>query len=196
MRNRPGTRTGTATRILDVAERLAETRGYNGFSYADVAVEVGVTKASLHYHFPSKAELGRTLLERYTRRFMSELEGIAALEASSVHKLHQYVEIYSEALREERMCLCGIFTAEWATLPESMQAAIRRFFALNETWLTALLEAGRAEGAFVFESHPSDLASVVTSALEGALLLARTGAEPARFTAVTSQLLRTIVPAE
>ena len=56
---------GTATRILDVAERLAQVRGFNGFSYADIAAEVGITKAALHYHFASKADLGEALISRY-----------------------------------------------------------------------------------------------------------------------------------
>jgi TetR/AcrR family transcriptional repressor of nem operon len=62
----PKTETGTRGRILDTAERLVQTRGFNGFSYADVATELGVTKASLHYHFPGKAELGEALVARYT----------------------------------------------------------------------------------------------------------------------------------
>ena len=61
----PKTETGTRARILDAAEQLVQTRGFNGFSYADVATELGVTKASLHYHFPGKAELGEALIARY-----------------------------------------------------------------------------------------------------------------------------------
>lgn len=188
-------RTDTSTRILDVAERLAQTRGYNGFSYADVAAEVGVTKASLHYHFPSKAELGRTLVERYARRFEAELEEISALDDSAVHKLRRYVEIYSTVLGRERMCLCGILTAEWVTLPPGVQDAVREFFAVNARWLESLLETGRAAGVFAFDAPPAEVASMVTSALEGALLLARSGVESARFESVAAQLVRTIAPA-
>ena len=68
---------GTATRILDVAERLAQVRGFNGFSYADIAAEVGITKAALHYHFASKADLGKALISRYAARFG---EALAAIE--------------------------------------------------------------------------------------------------------------------
>lgn len=195
MRNTPATSTDTSTRILDVAERLAQTRGFNGFSYADVAAEVGVTKASLHYHFPSKAGLGQTLVERYTLRFEARLEEITALDESAVHKLHKYVAIYAEPLRQGRMCLCGILTAEWATLPEPMQEAVRRFFTINERWLASLLEAGRADGSFAFDAPPAEIARVVTSALEGALLLARSGVESSHFDAVAAQLFRTIAPA-
>ena len=54
----------TRSRILDVAEQLVQTRGFNGFSYADISAELGITKASLHYHFATKAEHGRTLVAR------------------------------------------------------------------------------------------------------------------------------------
>ena len=62
-------RADTSSRILDVAERLVQLRGFNGFSYADVASELKITKASLHYHYPGKADLGRALVERYASRF-------------------------------------------------------------------------------------------------------------------------------
>ena len=45
----------TADRILDIAERLVQTRGFNRFSYADIAAELGITTASVHYHFPARA---------------------------------------------------------------------------------------------------------------------------------------------
>ena len=67
--------TDTATRILDVAERLAQTRGFNGFSYADIAAEVGITKAALHYHFATKAGLGQALIGRYAARLVHSRNG-------------------------------------------------------------------------------------------------------------------------
>ena len=76
MTQRPLSNGDTAQRILDIASRLVQTRGFNGFSYADVAAELQVTKASLHYHFPTKTELGRRLIERYERNFVDALEGI------------------------------------------------------------------------------------------------------------------------
>src|ERR1700689_901360 len=68
----------TRTRILDVAEGLVQVRGFNGFSYADIAAELAITKASLHHHFPSKAGLGEALIVRYTERFTDALAAIDA----------------------------------------------------------------------------------------------------------------------
>src|SRR5580658_2914910 len=83
-------RTAAATAILDVAEQLVQTRGYNGFSYADVAAQLGVTKASLHYHFPSKAQLGSALIDRYQIVFGEALEAIDARAAEPSKKLRLY----------------------------------------------------------------------------------------------------------
>src|SRR6195256_369264 len=108
---------GAAGRILDVAERLVQLRGFNGFSYADVAAELGVTKASLHYHFPGKAELGEALIRRYASRFIDALRQIDADTAGVQEKLAAYANLYADVLKEQRMCLCGMMAADYATLP-------------------------------------------------------------------------------
>src|SRR3954463_14685182 len=86
----------TAVRILDVAERLLQTRGYNGFSYGDVAGELGITRGAPHYHFPSKAELGRALIDRYTGRFTAALEALDAAAAGAVARLRGYSDLYRD----------------------------------------------------------------------------------------------------
>src|SRR5437660_11718741 len=106
----------TAARTLDVAERLVQVRGYNGFSYADVAAELGITKASLHYHFPGKAELGEALIVRYASRFAEALRQIDSDCQDVPAKLAAYAELYAGVLKEERMCLCGMLAAGCATL--------------------------------------------------------------------------------
>src|SRR5205814_3140299 len=94
---------GTAARILDVAERLVQNRGFNGFSYADVASELGITKASLHYHFAGKAELGQALIERYAGRFAEALHEIDGRGGDARTKLDAYAALYADVLREKRM---------------------------------------------------------------------------------------------
>src|SRR5579871_2958490 len=89
---------GTADRILDTAESLAQTRGYNGFSYAHIADALGVTKASLHYHFATKAALGEALIERYDRRFTQALREIDGSGRDAPGKLAAYAELYSGVL--------------------------------------------------------------------------------------------------
>ena len=111
-------RADTSQRILDTAERLVQTRGFNGFSYADIATTLGVTKASLHYHFPAKAELGHRLIERYEKNFLAALETIDQTSTTAREKLKRYAQIYADVLRNNRMCLCGMLAAEYAKKAE------------------------------------------------------------------------------
>ena len=145
----------TAARILDSAERLVQRRGFNGFSYADVAAELGVTKASLHYHFPGKAELGEALIGRYAARFAEALEQIDARGGDAPAKLVAYARIYADVLRDRRMCLCGMLAADYDTLPEPMRDAVLRFFDDNEGWLTNVLEQGQTEGSIASTAPPA-----------------------------------------
>ena len=187
--------TGTATRILDVAERLVQTRGFNGFSYADVAGELAVTKASLHYHFPGKAELGEALINRYATRFAEALQAIDA-QRSDVHtKLAAYAALYAGVLREQRMCLCGMMAADYETLPPAMRTAVVRFFDKNEVWLERVLDQGVSEGALRYEGSTQEAAQLIISALEGAMLVARPYGDPKRFQAVAHRLLATLTAA-
>lgn len=176
-------------RILDIAERLAQTRGFNGFSYADIAEELGVTKASLHYHFPSKSELGRALIVRYHVVFSRALELIGQECTQATEKLRRYVALYDHVIHEDRMCLCGMFAAEYSTLPTPMQEELRRFFDANEQWLTAVMEDGVRSGELSFRDRPQERARVFLGALEGAMLVARSYNDDRRFRAAAEHLL-------
>jgi TetR/AcrR family transcriptional repressor of nem operon len=179
----------TATRIIEVAERLAQTRGFNGFSYADIAAELGVTKASLHYHFATKAELGCALITGYSKRFGAALATIEEAATEPYQALRRYVELYENVLVRDRMCLCGMLAAEYSTLPQAMRAELRGFFDMNESWLAEHLERGRKAGDLRFEGPAFETARMFTAGLEGAMLLARSYEEPARFTAAARRLL-------
>jgi TetR/AcrR family transcriptional repressor of nem operon len=181
--------TDTPTRILDVAERLVQRRGFNGFSYADVASELEVTRASLHYHFAGKAELGKALIDRYASGFADALSEIDERGADAPSKLAAYAELYAEVLRRERMCLCGMLAAEYETLPSPMRDAVLRFFDDNEVWVRHVLEQGEREGTLELDAPAREVAPTIVSALEGAMLVARPFADPERFQVTVDRLL-------
>jgi TetR/AcrR family transcriptional repressor of nem operon len=189
MKRDPEDRTRTATQILDVAEQLVQTRGFNAFSYADVAAELKITKAALHYHFATKAELGEALIARYAARFADALSAVESRHATAPAQLEAYGNLYLTVLREKRMCLCGMLAAEFPTLPIPMQDAVVRFFNDNETWLTQVLTRGRDEGTLDFAGTPAEAAQMIVSGLEGAMLVARPLGDIGRFQAVADQLL-------
>jgi len=187
-------RTGTANEILDVAEHLVQIRGFNAFSYADVSGELVLSNAALHYHFPSKSDLGKALITRYAVRFVAALAEIDNSLADPLGKLDAYAELYAVVLRRQRMCLCGMLAAEFETLSEGMRDAVTLFFEKNEKWLAGVLKQGREDGTLSFAGSPLDEARSIVSTLEGAMLIARSFGDIKRFQSVASHLLATLRP--
>jgi TetR/AcrR family transcriptional repressor of nem operon len=179
----------TASEILDVAERLVQLRGFNGFSYGDVASELDITTAALHYHFAGKAELGEALVERYAARFAEALGEIDQHGADPAEKLDAYANLYLDVLRDRRMCLCGMLAADYETLPKPMRNAVVRFFDDSEAWVGGVLKQGQAEGRLHFTGSANDAAQMIVSGLEGAMLVARPYGDTDRFQAAASRLL-------
>jgi TetR/AcrR family transcriptional repressor of nem operon len=187
-------RSDTATRILDVAERLVEVRGFNGFSYADVSSELHITNAALHYHFANKAELGVALIVRYTSRFDDALAAVDRRTTYAPERLKAYADLYLDVLSGDRMCLCGMMAAEHETLPEPMRAAVLEFFSHHQTWLARVLKEGKAKGTVGFADSPNKTARTIIGTLEGAMLLARLFGDVAGFRSATTQLLAGLRP--
>jgi TetR/AcrR family transcriptional repressor of nem operon len=183
------TDTDTATRVLDVAERLLQQRGFNGFSYADVSREVGISTAALHYHFRGKAELGEALIARYAARFGAALAALDDAGSTPRQALEAYARLYGDVFGDDRMCLCGMLAADYATLPEPMRARVVGFFDDNEAWLARVLDRGRADGSLRFTGAPRTAARGLISGLEGAMLVARPYGDRKRFSATAAFLI-------
>jgi TetR/AcrR family transcriptional regulator, transcriptional repressor for nem operon len=194
MRRGQTKRVDTATQILDAAERLVQVRGFNGFSYADVAAELNITKAGLHYHFAGKAELGEALIARYAARFNEALVAVEERTSEAPDRLDAYADLYLDVLRGHRMCLCGMMAAEYETLPRPMQEAVVGFFEENERWLARVLGQGREQGTLSFTGSPRDTAGMIVSGLEGAMLVARPFDDVARFQNTAHHLLSGLKP--
>ena len=181
--------TGTPARILDIAERLVEIRGFNGFSYADVAAELQITTAALHYHFTGKLQLGLALIDRYSGRFGQALADLETRYSNAPDRLRGYVGLYLDVLLKGRMCLCGMLAAEFHTLPGAMRDSVLMFFDHNEQWLEGVLARGAAERELCFFGSAREGASFILATLQGALLVARSFEDPARFEAAATSLL-------
>jgi TetR/AcrR family transcriptional repressor of nem operon len=183
----------TATLILDTAERLVAVRGFNGFSYSDAATELGMTRAALHYHFASKADLGEALIARYSARFAEALGAVDARESGALSKLEAYAGIYLDVLRDGRMCLCGMLAAERETLPPAMQDAVNRFFKENQRWLSHVL-AQEDRSAIVLRGSLEETAWMIINTLEGAMLVARVFNDVSILQSSAEQLLAGLKP--
>jgi TetR/AcrR family transcriptional repressor of nem operon len=151
-----------------------------------------VTKASLHYHFPSKADLGKRLIERYETTFLAALRAIETGGAAPREQLKRYARIYADVLRDDRMCLCGMLASDYATLPKAMKEEVRHFFDTNEQWLATVLEQGRKAGSLGFKGPAVELARVIVGSLEGAMMLARSFGDASRFDTAAERLIASL----
>lgn len=192
----PASEVPTAHAILDEAERLIQTLGYNKFSYADIASTVGIRTASIHYYFPSKADLGRQVIERYRRRNDEKLANILATHPSLARRLDSYIEVFAELLRRDfLMCPGGMLAVEFMGLPGPIQEELRRFFRDHEKWLQLVLATGKEElSDFASDRRCEDLARYLLAGLEGGLMMARLYGDNRHFRGVADQLIAPLAP--
>jgi TetR/AcrR family transcriptional regulator, transcriptional repressor for nem operon len=180
----------TRTLILDAAQHLVQTQGYNAFSYADIAARVGIRKASIHYHFPSKSALGREVIVRYRTRFRQSLVLIKGKSDTAFDTLKHYFSLYYAVIQEKNhMCLCGMLAAEMETLPQAMKEELQGFFAENVVWLTAVLEEGLRTKTVTYTGSAEAEAQSLVAGLEGAMLVSRSYANSVWFETATQQML-------
>lgn len=180
----------TADRILDLAEGLIQTRGYEAFSYADISAPLNIRNASIHYHFPSKGDLARAVAARYRAAFAAKLARLEAEHPDPTRRLMRYVRLFQDALRDgDHMCLYGMLASDVATLPAPVRAEVLAFFEEQEQWLGRLLAQGRSAGEFRFDGKPEAAGSALLAGLEGAMLLARSRRDVAQFASVALRLV-------
>lgn len=161
----------TRDALLQAAERLVRSRGYSAFSYADLADEVGITKASIHHHFPTKADLGNALVDNYTGQVRELLASIESAEPTSLARLRAYGTIYVSSVRQGSLCLCGILSAEAVVLPRPLQDRLRVFFRDQISWLERVLAGGLAKDELQLPHSPLRSAEHLLSTLQGSSLV-------------------------
>ncbi len=155
--------------IIDTAEGMIRERGYNGFSFREIADAVGVKSASVHYHFPTKGDLGVVVAKSYTEKFLGALGDPSG--ATPKKLIERYIEACRYAIiKQDKMCLCGMLGAEVAALPESVARETKIFFEKNIDWLTIVYArmANVGPAGAVARAHGG------VATVEGAMILART----------------------
>jgi len=184
----------TADDILVCARSLIIAGGYNGFSYADIAAVVGIRKASIHHHFPSKVDLVRTLVLRYredARAGFAELERTAA---DPRDQLANYVGYWERCIMDasDPFCVCALLASELPALPPAVAVEVRLHFETLSAWLTSAFERGEAAGTFRLSTTPQAEAETFMATVHGGMLSARAHDDPRLFGLITKALLSRI----
>lgn len=176
----------TVDKIVLQAEAYIRTQGYNGFSFRDIAKDIGIKSASIHYHFPSKSDLAQEVAKRYVKRFFTALEEAQEQGKTDIEQLQLFISLFRNALEnDEKMCLCGMIAAELDGLPAAVVTEAKTFFKCSLVWLNQVIE--RIHAAYPAQQRLAS-AETILSTLEGALLLARIMKSPELFTQATAAL--------
>jgi TetR/AcrR family transcriptional repressor of nem operon len=171
--------------ILDCAQALIQSRGYNGFSYADISSTVGIRKASIHHHFPTKEDLAVAVVERYRSVFNACLLNINN-QKNWMSKIRLYAELYQEVLNGDKLCLCGMLASDMETLPDEVKKAVRGFLSDNADWLTEILLSNYPQ---MSKKRSRNIAWQIISSLQGGVMMARILQDPAIFSGSCDEIM-------
>ncbi|MER9848968.1 TetR/AcrR family transcriptional regulator [Mesorhizobium sp. M0106] len=181
----------TSDDILACARSLIVAGGYNGFSYADIADVVGIRKASIHHHFPSKVDLVRTLVARYREETEAGMANVELHESDPLEQLRIYAGYWEACIANASapFCICALLASELPVLPEEVSLEVRAHFRSLSGWLTSVMERGVRHGQFRLMSTPRAEAEAFMATVHGAMLSARAYGDPKIFGVVTGPLL-------
>ena len=186
----------TSDDILACARSLIVTGGYNGFSYADIADVVGIRKASIHHHFPSKVDLVRTLVARYREEAEAGMANLELQVSDPLEQLRFYAGYWEACIADASaaFCVCALLASQLPVLPEEVGLEVRAHFRFLSAWLTSVLERGAGHGQLQLMSTPRAEAEAFMATVHGAMLSARAYGDPKIFGVVTGSLLERLAP--
>ena len=186
----------TSDDILACARSLIVAGGYNGFSYADIADVVGIRKASIHHHFPSKVDLVRTLVARYREEAEAGMANLELQVSDPLEQLRFYARYWEACIADASapFCVCALLAGQLPVLPEEVGLEVRAHFRSLSAWLTSVLERGARRGQLQLMSTPRAEAEAFMAAVHGAMLSARAYGDPKIFGVVTGPLLERLAP--
>ena len=181
----------TRTLLLEAAEQAVRERGIDGFSYADLSHEVGIRKASIHHHFPAKADLIATLVARYREQILTELGRIESTTDTSAEAILAFLDLYREALGNcNTLCLCVTCAVNTQTLDERVQTEINHFRRDLLAWLETRFSAARSDAGLEGAADSTEEAAGALALAEGGQIAARLTGEMASYDQAVASLRR------
>lgn len=179
----------TQSLLLDLGEAAMMQRGFDGFSYADIARDAGIRKASIHYHFPTKQDLGLAVLDRYSQRLLERLAEIRQAARTGGQALTALIEIYRRgACNGGMLCLCAALSGDAHAIDENMRGALKRINDLVIQSLEDILVSGRRDRSISVGGEPKAEAASILATLQGAQLIARAANDADAFDEATAML--------
>ncbi|RPD39985.1 TetR/AcrR family transcriptional regulator [Chitinophaga barathri] len=176
----------TKEKIVSLADKLIRVKGFNAFSYKDISDPLQVKNAAIHYHFPTKSDLGMEVLDKELRSL--EENSAKWKKLPEDEQLIKFCGVFRKHCNNGNVCLMGSLAPDYETLSPEMQQKVQQMAATILEWMTGCLEQGRKHKRFRFKGDAGDRALLVISNLQSSLLLSRV-LGPSAFNRISRQLL-------
>lgn len=177
--------------ILQTAQMLAQTRSYSGFSFEDIAERVGIRKASIYHHFPSKDLLIVEMLQR-SRKLLADHAG--KCKGGAAKRLSGYLAMIGDIL-DAGTCLCpgGAMASNWEQLSDSVKRSVEALRDAHLGILKGIFEDARKEGVIAASAgSANELAHGTFAVVQGGLALARISGKKKDYLRATAFALKII----
>ena len=163
----------TREKIIELGENLIRSKGYNAFSYQDISTELGIKNAAVHYYFPTKENLGTSIVKTNIQRFEEMVENMHSHGFNERQQLDTFVKIYLKSHREQKLCIIGSLASDFNTLNETTRTELKRMTEIILKWLTDILVTGKEKKLFVFDEEPQSKAFIILSGMVASLQVSR-----------------------
>jgi TetR/AcrR family transcriptional repressor of nem operon len=174
--------------LLRIATRTVRRGGSASLNFRDLGQAVGVKSSTVHYYFPTKADLLKELAGGYTAMFIAALDQRSGQSKSFKQDMLVLVDLFVGAQGEKLSCLCGMLATEAELLDPKVRSAVNEFFARLQGWVIQRAKAwdARRPGGMA----PNRFADLLVSLLEGSLLLSRLDAHKSSLAAAREWVQR------
>jgi TetR/AcrR family transcriptional regulator, transcriptional repressor for nem operon len=161
----------TRAEIIKIADGFIREKSYHAFSFSDISQQINIRNASIHYHFPSKTDLGIAIIRDHQEKLAKLIEQSEAKNA--LEKMQSFLTIYSAARKDNQICLVGSLVTDFYTVDSRIQSELKKLAGHILLWVTQILEEGKADGLFHFTLPPRTKALMVITNMLAAVQLTR-----------------------
>ncbi len=161
----------TKENIIDKADQFIRNKGYNAFSFKDISNDIGIKTASIHYHFPTKSDLGVATIKEHIAR--CETLKMKVANENPLIKLQAFLEVQAQIKKENKVCIVGSLATDLNTLDDSIKKELQDFAQIVISWLTEILIEGKQLNIFDFDMQPRTKAIMIITNMVAIVQLSR-----------------------
>jgi TetR/AcrR family transcriptional regulator, transcriptional repressor for nem operon len=181
----------TKETIIKMGDELIRKKGFNAFSYHNIAQPLGIKNAAVHYYFPTKTDLLASVIQYHIQKFFEFKKNVENL--NELQKVEKFLEIYVDAREQSGVCFVGAMATDWGTVDDAVQPYMQQMANDIINWLTNTLQIGFDIGTLHFAEIPRTKALLIITNMMAATQLARiTGQE--NFETIKQAVINGIKP--